>query len=79
MEYAFEDIKPELGLDYELVENTDIESDELIGEGKYTIRFQACNRYGRGNYVVTWSSCYRKKLQLRISSTINYMLRKFAL
>ena len=43
LEYVFEDIKPELGLDYEFVENTDIESDELIGGGKYTIRFQACD------------------------------------
>ena len=53
LQYAFRDVLPTLGLDYDLGYNTHPANWE--GEGKFTMTFCACDRYVRkGPVKIDW-------------------------
>ena len=53
LNYAFEDIKPELGLDWVRVTTNDPHA--WHGSGKFTMEFGIVDRYGRGTFKTTWT------------------------
>ena len=75
-EWAFEDIKPTLGLDYVKVQNKD--PNLWVGRGKFSASFQACDRHGRGRVQVCWSDRNKEKLNIGISDSFVHAIRTFA-
>ena len=74
--YAFKDIRPLLGLDYELVDNADPNMWE--SEGRFTMWFEPCDHRERGPVRITWADRRKDRLQIGVSRAFRYTIRKFA-
>ena len=76
LEYAFDDMKCELGLDYERCDRPDVKRWKVYG--RYDMSFAACDHLQRGAVVVVWNDKSKKKLDIDVSKVMKYTIRKFA-
>ena len=76
-QYAFEDIRPTLGLDYDRKPNQD--KTGWVGEGRYTLTFESCDRYGKGPTKVDWEENAKNVMEIDVSETLKVRVRKYAM
>ena len=75
-EWAFEDIKPQLGLDFVRVDNTNL--NHYSGSGEFDANFLACDDRGRGGVCVNWKDRSKGKLNISISPSLILAIPSFA-
>ena len=76
LEYAFDDIKCEIGLDYEKCDNSDVSGWRVYG--RYIMAFSNCDHHQRGTIHVIWNDKYKQILSIDVSKVMKYTIRKFA-
>ena len=78
LNYAFDDIRPLLGLDYQRVTFTNIF--DSIGVDPYTLTFHDCDHLGRGPpESIKWKEPSKDKLQFGVLELFKVTIRKFAM
>jgi len=50
-----------------------------VGEGRYTLTFESCDRYGKGPTKVDWEENAKNVMEIDVSETLKVRVRKYAM
>ena len=75
-DYAFDDIRIELGLDYERCSSLNVSRWTI--SGRFNVSFATCDHRQRGAVDVIWHDHYKQTLGIGVSKVMKYTIRKFA-